>query len=251
MTTISLLNTPGLERHTPAVWSALAAIADRHGWNADGLAALIEHESGWNPAARNPLPGQTATGLIQFTANTAKALGTSVEELAKMSALGQLPFVEQYFLNWSKRHPLGPWDWMVFGLGAGNLPPGPLTDSGVLYPAGSQASKVNPGLVDADGAIRVGSIRRRLQQFAARFASRPRLPVPVKGGGGTSAGTFPAATEGAGVSSAAGLVGVAAALAGLASQLKALREDVLQELADVERQIAGHMATVREEIDRA
>lgn len=55
-------------------------------------------ESGesFSPSVRN-LAGSGATGLIQFMPATAKALGTSVDALANMTALEQLAWVEKYF----------------------------------------------------------------------------------------------------------------------------------------------------------
>jgi len=55
---------------------------------------IIGPESGGKADARNPKSG--ATGLIQFLPSIARALGTSTEELAKMSATEQLPFVMKY-----------------------------------------------------------------------------------------------------------------------------------------------------------
>lgn len=49
----------------------------------------------FNPATRNKISG--ATGLIQFMEPTAKGLGTSQAELAKMSVLEQLEFVYKHF----------------------------------------------------------------------------------------------------------------------------------------------------------
>lgn len=40
----------------------------------------IGAESSWNPAAKNPLPGSTATGLGQFTAATAQWRGVDVND---------------------------------------------------------------------------------------------------------------------------------------------------------------------------
>lgn len=42
--------------------------------------------------------GSQARGLIQFMPNTAKSLGTSSDELAKMTAVQQLDYVEKYFM---------------------------------------------------------------------------------------------------------------------------------------------------------
>lgn len=65
------------------------------GINPDWLMFVIYFESGWNPHAKNVYSG--ATGLIQFTPNTAHALGTSVEELAMMDSLEQMTYVRKYF----------------------------------------------------------------------------------------------------------------------------------------------------------
>jgi hypothetical protein len=61
------------------------------------LIAIMNHESGLNPAAVNPSSG--ATGLIQFMPATARGLGTSTAALRKMSATQQLDYVEKYYKN--------------------------------------------------------------------------------------------------------------------------------------------------------
>ena len=52
------------------------------------LADLIQYESAqtFSPSVRNPKPGSTATGLIQFIEATAEDLGTSTAYLASLSA---------------------------------------------------------------------------------------------------------------------------------------------------------------------
>lgn len=52
------------------------------------LADLIWYESAetFSPSVRNPKPGSTATGLIQFIETTAEDLGTSTAYLASLSA---------------------------------------------------------------------------------------------------------------------------------------------------------------------
>jgi len=70
------------------------------------VADLIYFESKFDPAAKN-LAGSGATGLIQFMPPRAKALGTTTEELAKMTAKEQMKFVKKYF--------------SADNLGAGNL----------------------------------------------------------------------------------------------------------------------------------
>jgi len=58
------------------------------------LIAMMKLESGLEAGAVNRYSG--ATGLIQFMPKTAKGLGTSVEDLGKMTALEQMKYVEMY-----------------------------------------------------------------------------------------------------------------------------------------------------------
>jgi hypothetical protein len=64
----------------------------------DYLMACIAWESGrtFRPDMKN-MAGSGATGLIQFMPKTARALGTTTESLAKMSAEDQLFYVHKYF----------------------------------------------------------------------------------------------------------------------------------------------------------
>jgi hypothetical protein len=50
----------------------------------------------FNPAARNGLPGQTATGLLQFIEDTAQGMGTTTEAIRRMRPVEQLRLVERY-----------------------------------------------------------------------------------------------------------------------------------------------------------
>jgi soluble lytic murein transglycosylase-like protein len=70
------------------------------------VADLIYFESKFDSAAKN-LAGSGATGLIQFMPSRAKALGTTTQELAKMTAKEQMKYVKKYF--------------SADNLGAGNL----------------------------------------------------------------------------------------------------------------------------------
>ena len=64
------------------------------------LLALMNSESNLNSKAVNSSSG--ATGLIQFTPATAKELGTTTEELKKMSPVEQLDYVEKYLVKFKK-----------------------------------------------------------------------------------------------------------------------------------------------------
>lgn len=87
----------GYDNTDSAFQAELRAMAARHGWNADAIAAVMAVETGgtFSPSIRNKVSG--ATGLIQFMPNTARSLGTTVEILASLSAVDQLPYVERYF----------------------------------------------------------------------------------------------------------------------------------------------------------
>jgi lysozyme family protein len=62
------------------------------------LMAAMAFESGesFSPAIKNAA-GSGATGLIQFMPSTATGLGTTTADLAKMTAVQQLDYVEKYF----------------------------------------------------------------------------------------------------------------------------------------------------------
>lgn len=70
----------------------------------DYLMACIAFETGetFDPAIRNAA-GSGATGLIQFMPSTARGLGTTTDDLAKLSAEDQLKFVYLYFLPYKGR----------------------------------------------------------------------------------------------------------------------------------------------------
>lgn len=65
------------------------------------LVGVMYFESRLNPAAVNPISG--ATGLIQFMPSTAKALGTSVDELKRMKAHQQMVYVYEYLKPYKGR----------------------------------------------------------------------------------------------------------------------------------------------------
>lgn len=62
------------------------------------LMAAMSFETGgtFSPSIKNAA-GSGATGLIQFMPSTARGLGTSVEDLSRMTAEQQLDFVKKYF----------------------------------------------------------------------------------------------------------------------------------------------------------
>lgn len=145
---------------------ALASLADSMGVPVGALHNLIFFESGWNPAARNPLSG--ASGLIQFTDSTARALG--YESAAALvarhpSRVAQLQGpVTAYFAR------LKPFSGTLQDLYMSVFYPAarkwhPLTQ----FPA--NVRKVNPGIVTVADYIRKVQTRAGLKYVAPASAA--------------------------------------------------------------------------------
>lgn len=63
------------------------------------LLAVMNAESGLNPAKKNGA-GHEMYGLIQFSADSARAVGTTHAGLIRMSAVEQMDYVEKYYKHW-------------------------------------------------------------------------------------------------------------------------------------------------------
>lgn len=79
----------------PGFIEKLQKVASSLGVSANALAGIIKHESHFKHHTPNPHSG--AVGLIQFTPKTAKQLGTTTQQLAKMTATQQLDYVEKFY----------------------------------------------------------------------------------------------------------------------------------------------------------
>ena len=79
-------------------------LANAIGTPVDDLMTCMAWESGrtFSPSVRN-MAGSGAVGLIQFMPSTALELGTTVEELAAMTAEDQLNYVYKYFKRYIGR----------------------------------------------------------------------------------------------------------------------------------------------------
>lgn len=121
------------------------------------LMAVMGFETGYtfDPSIRNP--GSSATGLIQFLDSTARALNTTVAQLAGMTAVEQLTYVGRYYQIYaSKIKNLGDAYMAVLWPAAIGRP-----DSQVLWEKNSgpyqEEYKRNSGLdVNNDGMITRG-----------------------------------------------------------------------------------------------
>ena len=100
---------------------SIVGVAHRVGADPFDLANLIRFETGgtFHPAQQSglklgaPFNSSRATGLIQFVPSTAASLGTSTAALAKMSAVQQMAYVEQYLREVGQGRrggPAGPMD---------------------------------------------------------------------------------------------------------------------------------------------
>jgi hypothetical protein len=81
----------------------IIAMASELECNPDYLMAAMAFESAetFSPSIQNPTSG--ATGLIQFMPATARSLGTTTADLAAMSAIRQLDYVQRYFQPYRRR----------------------------------------------------------------------------------------------------------------------------------------------------
>ena len=83
---------------SPAFKASVLWIEEKLGLNADNLMCCMAFETGqtFSPKIKN-LAGSSGTGLIQFMEATAKNMGTTTAELAKLTDVQQLAYVYRYF----------------------------------------------------------------------------------------------------------------------------------------------------------
>lgn len=89
-------NLESILRDQPQFWPELQAVAARLRTEPEWLLNVMACESLFEPDARNPLPRQTASGLLQIIEKTARRLGTNTDAIRRMSAVEQLGLVEKY-----------------------------------------------------------------------------------------------------------------------------------------------------------
>jgi peptidoglycan hydrolase-like protein with peptidoglycan-binding domain len=148
----NLINVPGIENTTEEFRNKVVKIADNLKMDPNFMMAIMSFESGatFSPKVKNSQSG--ATGLIQFMSATAKGLGTTIEKLAKMSAVDQLDFVEKHFLPFKGKLKTIEDAYMAVllpkGVGKGK--------DFVLFKKGTKAYSQNSGLdLNGDGEITV------------------------------------------------------------------------------------------------
>ena len=151
--------------------SKLQKVANSLGVDKKHLIAIMKAESGMDPAAVND--HSNATGLIQFMPKTARLLGTTVEELKKMSAVDQLDYVYRYYRMVGVQPGMDAGDLYMatfmpaavgkpdnFVLGARNSDKKLFgLNQGLIYSQNSSLDR------DGDGFITVGDVKSRVERF--------------------------------------------------------------------------------------
>lgn len=158
---------------------ALVGVADRLGIDPDHLSSAIAFETGGTFSPKIPnAAGSGATGLIQFTEESAQRLGTSAAALAQMSAIAQLAYVERYLRPFGvgKLKSIGDVYLAIFA------PAGIGKASGfALYFSPTKKYTQNAAL-DADGDGKI-SVREATAPVRAIYdAAADRAPIEVDDG---------------------------------------------------------------------
>ena len=215
------------ENTTPGFRAKLYRIATELNVPPGELAALMGFESRWtfSPSVKNPSGG--ATGLIQFMPDTAKRLGTTTADLAKMSGFQQLDYVQKYLARMGKWRipgdtylmvfwPSGvgkPDDYLIGEKGNMSLVPGAQFSRNKVY-------EQNKGLdSDGNGRITAGDVRKKVLTVLSQSEKAGTIDVTLddearESGEEKGAEASPTASNAPSV----GLVGaVAAAIVGAAS----------------------------------
>lgn len=161
---------PGMVAHrTHDEIDAFVRLIANAGFDPVAVSAIVERESArtWSPSVRGAkafsmAPGY-AIGLIQFSPDTCKKLGTSTAQMAKMTFLQQAAYIPKYytFFFGGPDNFTRPSDYYAAGWGSGVGAP----DTYVLAEKGSSAYDANANLdYDGSGKITVGDLSKALTQ---------------------------------------------------------------------------------------
>jgi len=184
-----ILAVGGLSEQSADFQRSIIKVADRLGINPSHLAAVIKFESGFDPAIKNTASG--AVGLIQFMPGpngSAARLGTTVQQLARMSAVEQMSYVERYYraiIKWKGNlDSIEDVYLAVFGPAGIGSP----MDS-VLYASPTKAYEQNMAMdLDGDGTITMMEATQPVRIIMSMARKKPPLLVemnspPASGGG--------------------------------------------------------------------
>jgi Transglycosylase SLT domain len=178
--TLQFLPVRGIENVSEEFKDRVYEIATDLGIDTNHLMAVMSFETGgtFSPSVRNAA-GSGATGLIQFMPSTAKALGTSVEKLAAMTAEDQLDYVRQYFEPSSGKLKNVEDTYMAVlwpaGIGKGS--------AHVIFRKGDGRYEQNAGLdTNGDGEVTVGEAAGMVSGIliAAEEKAKPKPSANTK-----------------------------------------------------------------------
>ncbi|MBY3181024.1 DUF2272 domain-containing protein [Rhizobium laguerreae] len=149
----------------PALKGRVIQVAKTLGCDPSHLSSAMAFETGetFSPSIQNP--NSKATGLIQFLPSTATSLGTSVDELASMSAVKQMDYVAKYFQpHAGKLRGLSDvYMAILWPAAVGDA------DSRAIFSRGTRAYTQNRGLdVNSDGVVTKGEAASKVQDILAK-----------------------------------------------------------------------------------
>jgi hypothetical protein len=155
----------------PYFMEKLKKVSANLGVSEKDLIGIMKHESELNPRAVNPM--SRATGLIQFMPDTARSLGTTIDEIYKMSATEQLDLVEKYYkANGVKAgDDIGDLYMLTFMPAARNKPDNFVLgnkNGGKVFGLSMAAiyRQNRPFDSNGDGIFTVGDIKDRIRRYA-------------------------------------------------------------------------------------
>ena len=164
---------PASYRDDPDFEKEVNRIAQKFDIDASDLLGKIASESGFNPAADNG----THVGLIQFSKDSARAVGTTQAALKRMTRAQQMKYVEKYFDYWNlpKGSSAGHLYTVTYLPAFASKPAnyvlakrGGFTDSWGHHPASWYSH--NAGLdMNNDGKITIAELGERIQKKKREF----------------------------------------------------------------------------------
>lgn len=168
------------ERETAAFIDQLEIMSKEYGASVDDfLTIFFKETASYNNVLKidSRSKNSSATGLIQFMDDTAKGLGTTTDEIAEMSPLKQLEYVDKFYRNASggnvsKLNSAGQ-------LRVATVAPAFIgkTDETIIYKADSINAKANPSLQDNNGNITVRSVHNATNDKNVSNFNKPIKPV--------------------------------------------------------------------------
>jgi hypothetical protein len=163
MTVIALPKFSGAAKYrTPDELDAFTRIVANAGYDPVAVGAIVELETGrtWSPKVKGAkafsmAPGY-AIGLLQFSPDTARKLGTSTAQMAAMSFVEQAAFIPRYYAMFGGPSKFSrPADYYAAGFGTGVG----ASDSWVMAAKGDVRYDANTGLdVNRDDKITMADL---------------------------------------------------------------------------------------------